>query len=344
MSAGSRPQQVGESRMPLLDKQPVLAARDLEVEYERSGARVRSLDSATLTVDAGEIAALVGESGSGKSSLGMAAGRMLAANARHVGGRLQVGGGVPVLSCSADELRFVRRKVVGLIFQNPISSLDPTMRIERQMNRASRRTAPSESAADALASVGLREVPRVLRAFPHELSGGMAQRVAIAMALRQHPRLLIADEPTAAIDATMREEILRLLVDRCRSQGCALLLLTHDLHAVARFTDRIAVMYAGRVVETGRTRSVLANPLHPYTRALIGSVPGTEKPGEHLSAIGGLPPVLPGPSRGCAFAPRCPDAIDICADQRPSLEALDGTRTACCHLVADQPAPRMEDE
>ena len=301
--------------------QPVLAARDLEVEYERSGTRVRSLDSATLTLDPGQIVALVGESGSGKSTLAMAAGRTLSANARYVGGSLEVGGGVPVLSCSAAELRRLRRRVLGLIFQNPIAALDPTMRIERQLNLASRYAAHSESAAAALASVGLHDVPRVLRAFPHELSGGMAQRVAIAMALRQRPDLLIADEPTAAIDATLREEILRLLVDRCKSQGCALLLLTHDLHAVARFTDRIAVMYAGRVVETGQTRAVLANPIHPYTRALIGSVSGTEKPGERLSAIGGLPPVLLGPSSGCAFAPRCPNAIEICTDHRPSLAA-----------------------
>jgi peptide/nickel transport system ATP-binding protein len=320
-------------------KKPVLVAQDLEVDYERSGARSRSLDSATLSVAAGEIVALVGESGSGKTTFGMAAGRMLAANARYVGGTLRVGAGVPVLNCSAAELKIVRQEVLGWIFQNPVAALDPTMRVERQMNRAARRAAPRESVATVLASVGLREVPRVLRAFPHELSGGMAQRVAIAMALRRRPQLLIADEPTASIDATAREEVLRLLVDRCRSQGCALLLLTHDLHAVARFTDRIAVMYAGRVVETGRTPSVLAGPLHPYTRALIGSVPGKEQPGERLSAIGGLPPVLVGPSTGCAFAPRCPAAIDICTGQRPSVEAAagGGTRTACCHLAADPP-------
>jgi peptide/nickel transport system ATP-binding protein len=316
---------------------PVLEATDLVIEYTTRHGRVRSLDGAGLAVRPGEIVALVGESGSGKSTLGMATGRLLASNAVHVGGTLTVAGR-PVYSGSAPDeqtLRALRRDVLGYVFQNPVAALDPTMRIRRQLELA----APGGAGTgleQALEQVGLRDVPRVLRSYPHELSGGMAQRAGIAMALRRRPELLVADEPTAAVDATLRAHILRLLVERCREQHCALLLLTHDLHAVAEHTERIAVMYGGRVVEQGPTGRVLADPRHPYTRALIAALPGEERPGQRLEAIRGVPPVLHGACPGCAFAPRCPDVLARCHDTRPE-PAQTGDRSVVCHLHTERP-------
>ncbi len=328
---------------------PILEAKDLVIEYTTRRGRVRSLDAATLAVRPGHIVALVGESGSGKTTLGMAAGRLLASNAEHVAGTLTVAG-QPVFDCDAERLRALRRDVLGFVFQNPVAALDPTMRIERQMRSATlaqrKATASTtgevragaeyttEALAAALTDVGLKDVPRVLRSFPHELSGGMAQRVAIAMVLRRRPRLLVADEPTAAVDATLRAQILTLLVDRCREQGCGLLLLTHDLHAVAQHTEQIAVMYGGRIVEHGPTKDVLTEPRHPYTQALIGALPGEEEPGQRLEAISGVPPVLRGPSPGCAFTLRCPHALAHCATSRPAHVSV-AERELACHLHTD---------
>jgi peptide/nickel transport system ATP-binding protein len=290
------------------DQSPLLQATDLELEYATRGGRVRSLDAASITVRAGEITALVGESGSGKTTLGLAAGRLLASNAEHIGGDLRVAG-TPVFESDAETLRRLRREVLGFVFQNPVAALDPTMRVGRQIALAASGATAEHGATEALEEVGLRDIPRVLASYPHELSGGMAARVGIAMALRRRPRLLIADEPTASVDATLRAKILELLVARCRSHGCALLLLTHDLHAVAHHCSHIAVMYGGRVVEDGPTAQILPAPKHPYTQALLSALPGEEKPGQRLHSIRGAPPVLQGRSPGCAFAPRCPNVM-----------------------------------
>jgi peptide/nickel transport system ATP-binding protein len=312
----------------------VLEATDLEVEYTIRDGRVRSLDAATLAVKRGEITAVVGESGSGKTTLGLAAGRLLASNAVHVGGDLRVLG-ERVLDCDLETLRMLRREVLGFIFQDPVAALNPTMRVQRQLELLGSKGSGRASAAEALQDVGLSDIPRVLRAYPHELSGGMAQRVGIAMALLRRPQLLIADEPTAAVDATRRAQILELLVGRCRDHDCALLLLTHDLHTVAKWCSEIAVMYGGRVVETGPTAQVLARPAHPYTSALVNALPGDEGAGERLRAIPGVPPVLRGPSAGCAFAARCPDVLERCPSTRP-VYARAGNRYVCCHLVSGQ--------
>jgi peptide/nickel transport system ATP-binding protein len=314
---------------------PILEAADVEVEYATSEGAVRSLDGATLRVEAGQITAVVGESGSGKTTLGMAAGRLLASNAVYAGGTLTVAG-VDVFDCDRAALAALRRNVLGFVFQNPIAALDPTMRIGKQMALAAPDNASRESITRALEDVHLPEVPRVLRSYPHQLSGGMAQRVSVAMALRRSPRLLIADEPTASVDATHRGQILTMLVERCRAQECCLLLLTHDLHAVATHTTHIAVMYGGRVVESGVTGDVLSQPQHPYTRALLTALPGEEQLGQRLEAIPGVPPVLRAPSLGCAFTDRCPVAMEKCRTIRPKFEAVAefAGRKACCHLVS----------
>lgn len=330
---------------------PVLEATDLVVEYVTTRGIVRSLDAATLTIQPGQIVGLVGESGSGKTTLGMAAGRLLASNAAHVSGSLSVAGQT-VFGAEApveQDLRDLRRDVLGYVFQNPVSALDPTMRIQRQLELASigsRGRRDVDAISEALTDVGLRNVPRVLRSFPHELSGGMAQRVGIALALRRRPQLLVADEPTAAVDATLRAQILQLLVEKCRDRNCALLLLTHDLHAVAEHTERIAVMYGGRVVEQGPTQDVLARPLHPYTQALLAALPGGEAHGQRLRAIRGVPPTLVTACPGCAFAARCPDVLPHCQDTRPvhgTVATPDaGHRELACHLYPTESSSRSE--
>jgi oligopeptide/dipeptide ABC transporter ATP-binding protein len=312
----------------------ILEATDLEIDYTTRAGRVRSLDGASLRLRRGEITALIGESGSGKTTLGMAAGRLLASNALHVAGSLTLAG-TPVFDCTDQELRRLRRETVGFIFQNPIAYLDPTMRIRRQLELAVPKDTMRSSHEEMLERVGLRDIARVMRAFPHELSGGMAQRVAIALVLSRRPKLLIADEPTAAVDATLRNQILSLLVEVCAEQECSLLLMTHDLHAVARYTSHIAVMYGGRVVESGESHQVLSDPRHPYTKALTSALPGEEAPGTRLEAIQGVPPVLTGPSPGCAFAPRCPQVMPLCGEARPRYDSLAGEssgKQVCCHL------------
>jgi peptide/nickel transport system ATP-binding protein len=311
------------------DSEPVLACSDLEIDYAGRTGRVRALDGATLTVRPGEVMALVGESGSGKSTLALAAGRLLDSSAKYSGGSLTVCG-TPVLECEPRALRALRRNLLGFVFQNPISALDPTMRVGRQLELADvdhSDTPPVET----LAEVGLQDdLDRVWRSYPHQLSGGMAQRVAIAMVLRRQPKLIVADEPTSALDASRRGQILDLLVSSCRSRGCALLLLTHDIQSVVGRCSHIAVMYGGRVVETGLVSETLDDPLHPYTRALVGALPGDEPPGVRLEAIPGGPPVLDGPCPGCAFAPRCVEALAKCTTTRPALR--NGRRSVCCHL------------
>jgi peptide/nickel transport system ATP-binding protein/oligopeptide transport system ATP-binding protein len=215
-----------------------------------------------------------------------------------------------------------------------VASLNPTLRVKRQLRLAAPQ-ASDERLKESLLEVGLTDTFRVLRSYPHELSGGMAQRVAIALALLRHPSLVIADEPTAAVDASRRAQILEILVNRSRQQGAALVLLTHDLHAVRRWASYIAVMYGGRVVEQGRTSDVLARPLHPYTAALLNALPGSERPGTRLSAIPGAPPVLRAASSGCPFAPRCAHRLDWCADVRPAETETATGHTVCCHLAVD---------
>lgn len=316
---------------------PVLEIRDLVIEYVTREGTVRSLDSASLRVDRGEIVAVVGESGSGKSTLGLAVGRLLPQNASYVEGDVLLAG-TSIANCDGDTLRKVRREDLGFIFQDPVAALDPTMRIGRQMALAGGKD--RQSLADALVEVGLFDASRVMRSYPHELSGGMAQRVGIAMTMLRQPRVVIADEPTAAVDAAGRAKILELLVTRCRERDCTLVVLTHDLGSVRRWCTKVAVMYGGRVVEDGPAEEVLAEPLHPYTRALAHSRPGRETPGGRLSSIPGVPPVLRGPSHGCAFASRCPLVESRCHTSRP-VHASVGVRNVCCHVATD-PAGEVE--
>jgi peptide/nickel transport system ATP-binding protein len=315
-----------------------LEARDLVVDYATRRGAVRALDGASLTVAPGEVVGVVGESGSGKSTIGVALGRLLPGNARIAGGDVRVAG-ESLLGLDGDALLALRRDVLGFVFQDPIGTLDPTARIGRQLRWVLGKEAGDEQVAARLEQVRLADPARVMRAYPHQLSGGMAQRVSIALALARDPRAVIADEPTASLDASVRTEILELLVGLARERGTALMLMSHDLRAVRRWCTRVAVVYGGRVVEEAPADRLFADPLHPYTRALLQAAPGAERRGEVLRPIAGIPPVLHGPAAGCAFAARCGQASDLCRSERP-VERRVGERRALCHAVAGERAPR----
>ncbi|HZH27398.1 MAG TPA: ABC transporter ATP-binding protein [Azospirillaceae bacterium] len=310
----------------------ILEVRGLELEYATPDGPIRALDGADLEVPAGAVIGIVGESGSGKSTLGLAVGRLLPGNLRRVDGDLRVRGR-SVFDCDAATMRRMRRDLMGFVFQNPMQALDPTKRVEAHLalslggGRASR-----SRILEHLARVGLRDPDRVARSYPHELSGGMAQRVVIAGAIARNPAILIADEPTASLDATIRDQVLGTLVGLCREIGASMLLLSHELRVVARICDAVAVMYGGRVVEFGEARALFRRPSHPYTRALLRAAPGHERQGELLKPIPGMPPVLRGPSVGCAFAPRCEFSTAVCATTPPPARHVGG-QTALCHHV-----------
>lgn len=307
---------------------------DLVIEFATAAGPVRALDGAQLDVADGETVGVVGESGSGKSTLGLTIGRLLPKSAQRCRGDVRLDG-VSVFERDDADLRALRRGRLAFVFQNPMSALDPTRRIGRQLEDVfdddGRDRPPIE---EQLRRVGLEDTARVLGAYPHMLSGGMAQRVAIAMAFARNPGLVVADEPTASIDAAIRERILELIIDLSRQAGATLMLLTHDLRSVARRCQRVAVMYGGRVVEVGATGAVFARPVHPYTQALMRSAIGTEGVGGVAMPIRGLPPTLTAASDGCAFAPRCGWATDECATTRPAVTSVGGRDVLC--LRADE--------
>jgi peptide/nickel transport system ATP-binding protein len=306
----------------------LVAFEDVTVAYASREGTAYALDRASLAIEAGERVGIIGESGSGKTTLAMSIGRLLPSNATVESGRIAVAGR-DVASLAGEELRQFRYEDVGYIFQSPVASLDPTKRIEKQL-RALTRGRPELDLREVLRSVELSEPERVLRSFPHELSGGMAQRVAIAIVLVRTPRLIVADEPTASLDAIVRGRILKLLFRAPTGPRAAILFFTHDLAAVRAFCDRVVVMYGGRIVEDGPRDRVLGDPLHPYTRALLGAVPGRERPDARLTPIPGSPPVLRGAGGGCAFAPRCAHVTPSCAGNRPLARELQ-SRVVVCH-------------
>ena len=309
----------------------VVVISDLVVSYRMADADVFALDGVDFTITQGERVGIVGESGSGKSTLGMAIGRLLAPNARFMRGDIRLGG-QSILSCSATELRQVRRDRLGFVYQNPMSALDPTMRVGRQVALALRGV-PSAAAIQALLSrVGLPEPARAAASFPHELSGGMAQRVVSALAIARDPVVLVADEPTASLDASIQGVILDLLASLRDSTGASLVILSHDLRMVAKRCERLVVMYGGRIVESGPSQQVFHEPRHPYTRALIKAAAGNEGPDDRLEPIPGVPPVLHGESRNCAYVDRCEFAQALCHQKRPEVQVVDG-RAITCHFA-----------
>lgn len=310
---------------------PLVSITDLVITYEAASGAVLALDEASLTVREGETLAIVGESGSGKTTLGMAAGRLLPQEARASAGEIIVDG-IDVLAADDARLRKLRRERLGFVFQNPMAALDPTMRVGHQIAGSMPAGSSADDIVALLARAELVDPDRIVSSFPHELSGGMAQRVIIAMAIARTPKLVIADEPTASLDASIREKVMATLGRLRGETGASLLVLSHDLRLVSRHADRIAVMYGGRVVEVGESRDVMERPAHAYTRALIAAAAGNEQMGKRLEPIPGTPPILRERCGNCAFEPRCAFREELCATERPLAREVD-SRLVACHFA-----------
>ena len=315
----------------------MLEVRDLRVEFQ--GRRVvRAVRGLTYDIAPGESLGLVGESGAGKSVSALALLGLLPRKVGRVVGGTATFEGEDLLKLSEDRLRRIRGSRIATVFQDPLNSLNPVLTIGRQITEVLERhldmkhVAARKRAVELLELVGIPDAAGQINAYPHQLSGGMRQRAMIAMVLSCEPALLIADEPTTALDVTLQAEILALLQRLTEELRMAVLLITHDLGVVAGFTDRLAVMYAGRIAETGPTEEVLAAPVHPYTLGLLRSLPRLDRDrGLPLASIVGSPPDMAADLRGCAFQPRCEYAIDICASVDPGLGRVGPDHAAACH-------------
>jgi len=310
---------------------PVASVGDLHVTFRRNGRNVHALRGVSLTIAPGEILGLVGESGSGKSVLGFTMLGLLPDHAR-TAGTVSVAG-ADMIEGSPKALRKVRRLDLGAVFQDPMTSLNPTMRIGKQVAEAA---GSDEEALRLLTAVGIPEPKRRMRAFPHELSGGLRQRVMIAIAIAGDPELIVADEPTTALDVTVQAQVLRLLQSLRDEIGCSIVFITHDLGVAAQISDRIAVLYAGRVAEIGPTREVLDRPAHPYTHGLLRSRLTLDTArDQRLAALAGSVPSAVTPLPGCAFAPRCVLETPACSTVPPNPVAVADGRVSACILPFD---------
>ena len=333
-----------------MTEQVLLDVRNLRTEFKTGRKQsVTAVNGVSFQVRSGEIVGLVGESGCGKSVTSLSIMQLF----RNTNGRVTDGQvllkGKDLLKCSEKEMRAIRGKEISMIFQEPMSSLNPSMRIDAQLIEAIRlhtdldKKAAREHALDMLGRVGIANPAMVLRSFPHQLSGGMSQRVMIAMAMCCDPTVLIADEPTTALDVTIQAQIMDLLVELKEKINTAIILITHDLGVVAGVADRVAVMYAGKVVETGTVQDIFYRNSHPYTQALLKSLPSPETTkDETLTAIPGTPPDLLNPPVGCAFAARCKHCMQICLEEQPPEFQVSEGHCASCWLLHPDCPPAQE--
>ena len=316
---------------------PLLTVKDLKVSFDTEDGVVGAVEGISYEVEPGKTLGIVGESGSGKTVGTLTIMGLTRAANTTISGQA-IFDGEDLLSASEQQMRAIRGDEIAMIFQDPLSSLHPFFTIGAQLveaiqvhNKVSKAAARTRS-ADLLTMVGLSDAHQRLSSYPHEFSGGMRQRVMIAMALANEPRLLIADEPTTALDVTVQAQILELIADLQAETGTAMIIITHDLGVVAEVADEIAVMYAGRIVEQASAAELFANPQHPYTRGLLASIPRLDRDrSSGLDPIAGRPPSLIAPPSGCAFHPRCPRAFDRCPAELPPLEPAAAGST---HLVA----------
>jgi oligopeptide/dipeptide ABC transporter ATP-binding protein len=318
----------------------LLDVRGLRTHFHTSAGVIRAVDGVSWDVRKGETVALVGESGCGKSVSALSVMRLVSAPAgRIVAGEILFKGR-NLLALSEEEMRRVRGREIGMIFQEPMTSLNPVLTIGRQLTETvethlAMTSAQSQArAVELLSLVGIPEGVRRLRQFPHQFSGGMRQRIMIAMALACDPALVLADEPTTALDVTIQAQILELMKSLSRRLGAAIMMITHNLGVVARYADRVNVMYAGKIVERGTAREIYANPRHPYTLGLLRSVPRLDEPRRaKLQPIPGQPPDLSRLPAGCSFAPRCAYAIDRCRVEEPGLDPVAAEHLSACWLA-----------
>jgi oligopeptide/dipeptide ABC transporter ATP-binding protein len=321
---------------------PLLDVRNLQTHFSTRGGVVRAVDGVSWDVKEGETVALVGESGCGKSVTALSIMRLVAQPAGRIVGGQVLFKGRDLLALSEEEMRHVRGREIGMVFQEPMTSLNPVLTIGRQLTEGLEihlGMSPADArkrAEELLGLVGIPDPARRLRQYPHQFSGGMRQRMMIAMALACNPSLVLADEPTTALDVTIQAQILELMKDLSRRLGVAMLIITHNLGVVARYADRVNVMYAGRIIERGTAREIYHSPRHPYTLGLLRSVPRLDEPRRaRLAPIEGQPPDLTRLPPGCSFAPRCGFRVERCGREAPPLEPVgEGGHVSACWEAA----------
>ena len=317
---------------PLLE--PLLEVIDLSVEFPLRHGTLRAVSGISFAIWPGEVLGVVGESGAWKSVTGAAVIGLIDPPGRIAGGEIRLGGR-RIDNLPYEAMRKIRGREIGAVFQDPLTSLNPLYTIGRQLVETIRTHLPlsaTEAQARAISlleEVGIPAAARRIDHYPHQFSGGMRQRVVIALALAAKPRLIIADEPTTALDVSIQAQIIQLLKRLCRDHGTAVMLVTHDMGVIAETADRVAVMYAGRIVEVGPVDDVIHRPAHPYTVGLMGSIPSIIDERPRLAQIDGTMPRLDAIPAGCAFHPRCPRAIERCRHELPILGAVGATRAAC---------------
>jgi len=328
---------------------PVLRVSNLVTTYKTLLGPVRALEGINLSVDKGESVALVGESGSGKSTLGLSIVKLLPLNSEYTSGEIVLDG-TNVVPLSLSQMKKIRGRIVFMIFQDPLNSLNPVKKIGSQILEALRIKYEGTSYEDATGKLieALKDVripdPRsVIERYPHQLSGGQIQRVIIAMGLLMQPKLLIADEPTSAIDVTLQAQILKLLNDLKREYNMSLVFITHDIGVAYTVADRIGVMYAGKLVEIGPSDEVILSPSHPYTKGLIASLPSGTKRKGRLQSIQGTPASLIVPPAGCRYHPRCPYVMEICRRSEPGFAQVKNSSVACW-LYTNEPEKKPEED
>ncbi|MGY0692195.1 ABC transporter ATP-binding protein [Virgibacillus sp. FSP13] len=330
-----------------MGKDNLLEVTDLNVIFETDGREVQAVRGVNIQLKKGETLAIVGESGSGKSVTAQTIMKLIP----QPPGRIKEGtikfNGENLVEKSEHYMRSIRGKDISMIFQDPMTSLNPTMTIGNQIveglikHQGVDKEEAIKRAVELLKHVGIANPESRIKQYPHQFSGGMRQRVMIAIALSCRPKILIADEPTTALDVTIQAQIMDLMKDLQNKFGTSIILITHDLGVVANMAQRVAVMYGGKVVETGTCEEIFYQPKHPYTWGLLQSIPRLELEDEELMAIKGTPPNLANPPKGCPFAPRCPYVMEICTEEMPDHHSISDTQGTACWLL-DERAPNVE--
>jgi len=322
--------------------EPVLSVRNLKVDFATRRGLLHAIDDVSFEIAKGEVLGVVGESGAGKSVTGAAIIGLIDPPGRIVGGEIKLSG-TRIDNLPAEQMRRIRGKRIGVIFQDPLTSLNPLYRIGDQLTEtitthlALSQQAARRRAIELLAEVGIPAPDKRIDGYPHEFSGGMRQRVVIALAIAAAPELIIADEPTTALDVSIQAQIIALIKKLGREHGTAVMLVTHDMGVIAEIADRVAVMYSGRIAEIGPVRDVVHHPLHPYAKGLMGAIPTLDTTVSRLVQIPGSMPRLSAIPKGCAFNPRCAQAFERCRIERPEPLPREGRQVAC-HLYDDAPA------